>query len=664
MATPPSGRPIAQVPSAAQEAALDRADRRSPRLRQTIAAAVAKAAAAYDDKADANQSEVVQRADFVWIDDALPPGASPQGDGPWDFVARPDHPVASGQLGPAEHGARTQAAVLRQRGAASSRSARATRFSPTFTSTPRILPRRSCSSGTLAGGWTHRAYWGQNVIDWGKDGTPERLRSGRLARIGQMGAAGGDGEETGAGAGHDDRRLGVHSARRNGLLGSGRHRDLDTPGGPAVRLIDSLDPGPSRRRRRRACPTDSRRSSGSNDPSGPTLRRKSYSLTSSSRRIPVPDPYFDPLHTELAKAEQERNQIDGQIPTTLVFRERSGEPRPAFMLNRGEYDQRRDKVGRATPAFLPPLLPGAPLNRLGLAQWLVAPNHPLTARVAVNRFWLQVFGTGLVKTAEDFGSQGEPPSHPELLDWLAVQFREDGWDVKRFMKRLVMSATYRQSSHVTPETLAKDPANRLLARGPRFRLDAETAPRPGVFRRRAARSSRWAGRASSRRNRAGLWEAVGYTDSNTAHFTADNGAEKVHRRSLYTFWKRTSPPPQMTTFDAPSREACLVRRERTNTPLQALLLLNEPQFVEAARALAERTLREAGPTTEERLAYMFRLATSRRPTPKELAELNTAFQDFDGSLRQAVRRGQGADHDRARPSPTRDATPPSWPPGR
>ena len=182
---------------------------------------------------------------------------------------------------------------------------------------------------------------------------------------------------------------------------------------------------------------------------------------------------FDPLRTELAKAEQERKRIDSQIPTTLVFRERNGEPKPAFLLNRGEYDQRRDKVSRAMPAFLPPPPPGAPLNRLGLAQWLVAPNHPLTARVAVNRFWLQIFGTGLVKTAEDFGSQGDPPSHPELLDWLAVQFREDGWDVKRFMKRLVMSATYRQSSRITPESLAKDPANRLLSRGPRFRLDAE-----------------------------------------------------------------------------------------------------------------------------------------------------------------------------------------------
>jgi hypothetical protein len=249
------------------------------------------------------------------------------------------------------------------------------------------------------------------------------------------------------------------------------------------------------------------------------------------------------------------------------------------------------------------------------------------ARVAVNRFWIQVFGTGIVKTAEDFGSQGEPPSHPELLDWLAVQFREDGWDVKRFMKRLVMSAAYRQSSHVTPEGLVKDPTNRLLARGPRFRLDAETV-RDQAFYLGGILVERVGGPSVKPPQPAGLWEAVGYTDSNTAHFTADTGAEKIHRRSLYTFWKRTSPPPQMTTLDAPSREACLVRRERTNTPLQALLLLNEPQFMEASRAIAERTLREAGPTTDDRLVYMFRLAAARRPDAKDLSELTAALQDF------------------------------------
>ncbi len=279
------------------------------------------------------------------------------------------------------------------------------------------------------------------------------------------------------------------------------------------------------------------------------------------------------------------------------------------------------------PAFLPPLLHGAPVNRLGMAQWLIAPNHPLTARVAVNRFWLQVFGTGLVKTAEDFGAQGEPPSHPELLDWLAVTFREEGWDVKRLMKQLVMSAAYRQSSRVTPAALAKDPGNRLISRGPRFRLDAEMLRDQALFAS-GLLVERIGGASVKPPQPSGLWEAVAYTDSNTAHFKADSGAEKVHRRSMYTFWKRTSAPPQMTTFDAPSRESCQVRRERTNTPLQALLLLNEPQFIEAARALAERTLREGGSTAEDRLTYMHRVVLSRPPEAKDLAELTATLNDL------------------------------------
>jgi hypothetical protein len=324
--------------------------------------------------------------------------------------------------------------------------------------------------------------------------------------------------------------------------------------------------------------------------------------------------------------EKERIQLDKQIPTTLVFRERK-EPRPAYMLKRGEYDQRGDPVSRATPPFLSPLPDGSPRNRLGLAQWLIDPGHPLTARVAVNRLWQQVFGTGLVKTQEDFGSQGEPPSHPELLDWLAVQFVADGWDVKHFMKRLVMSATYRQSAKITPDRLAKDPANRLLARGPRYRLDAEMLRDQALFVS-GLMVERLGGPGVRPPQPGGLWEAVGYLTSNTRNFTADTGHEKVHRRSLYTFWKRTAPPPQMGTFDAPSREACRVRRERTNTPLQALLLLNETQYVACARVLAERTLRQGGTSPEDRIRYLFRQVTLRSPDAGELAEVLAAYQHF------------------------------------
>jgi hypothetical protein len=341
---------------------------------------------------------------------------------------------------------------------------------------------------------------------------------------------------------------------------------------------------------------------------------------------------IEPLQTKLEQVERHRKSVEEQFPTTLVFREKAGTPKPAFLLKRGEYDQKGAQVERGVPAFLPPLPPGAAVNRLGLAEWLIAPNHPLTARVAVNRFWLQLFGTGIVKTAEDFGAQGEPPSHPELLDWLAVTFREDGWDVKRLMKRFVMSAAYRQSSRVSDLALAKDPANRLLARGPRFRIDAETLRDQALFAS-GLLVERVGGESVKPPQPFGLWEAVAYTDSNTAHFKADQGSEKVHRRSLYTFWKRTSPPPQMTTFDAPSRESCQVRRERTNTPLQALLLLNEPQFVEAARGLAERTLREGGTAVDDRLKFMSRLVTARTPNDKEIAELRSALTDLTAHYR-------------------------------
>lgn len=335
-------------------------------------------------------------------------------------------------------------------------------------------------------------------------------------------------------------------------------------------------------------------------------------------------PTFTSLQADLEKAIKARDQLDGQIPTTLVFRERS-DPRPSYILKRGEYDKRQDKVGRAVPAFLPPMPKDLPLNRLGFAQWLTAPNHPLTGRVAVNRFWQQIFGTGIVKTSEDFGNQGEPPSHPELLDWLTTQFVADGWNVKETLKRIVTSATYRQASRLTKDRLARDPDNRLLSRGARHRLDAEIV-RDQALAVSGLLVDKIGGPGVKPPQPAGLWEAVAYPSSNTARFTADTEHEKVHRRSLYTFLKRTAPPPQMAALDAPNRESCLVRRERTNTPLQALLLMNETQFIEAARHMAERALKQGG-TAEDRVRFLFRLATARTPEASEMHELLAVYKD-------------------------------------
>jgi hypothetical protein len=276
------------------------------------------------------------------------------------------------------------------------------------------------------------------------------------------------------------------------------------------------------------------------------------------------------------------------------------------------------------PAALPPLPKDAPLNRLGLAQWLVDPEHPLTARVAVNRFWQQYFGQGIVKTSEDFGSQGSWPTHPELLDWLATEFIRSGWNVKEMQKLIVMSGAYRQSSKASPPLLARDPGNELLARGPRFRLDAEMV-RDGALFVAGLLVEKQGGRGVRPYQPEGIWEAVAFQGSNTQNFKPDQG-DGLYRRSLYTFWKRTAPPPALTTFDAPSRETCTVRRARTNTPLQALVLLNDKQFVEAARRLAERMMTEGGAGLEERAAHGFRLATGRPPHETEAAVLKRVFE--------------------------------------
>jgi mono/diheme cytochrome c family protein len=327
----------------------------------------------------------------------------------------------------------------------------------------------------------------------------------------------------------------------------------------------------------------------------------------------------------LASIATQRTNLEQQIPQTLVFKEMPT-PTQAYILKRGEYDQRGEPVGRETPGFLPGLPAKGPKDRLALARWMLAEQNPLTARVAVNRLWQQVFGAGLVRTSEDLGTQGEKSSHPELLDWLAVDFRDNGWDVRRTMRLLVTSATYRQSSKLTPDKLAKDPTNRLLSRGVRYRLDAE-AIRDQALAASGLLVERIGGPSVKPPQPDGLWKAVSYVGSNTSRFTADKGHEKVHRRSLYTFWKRTSPPPQMSTFDAPSRESCTPRRERTNTPMQALLLLNDPQYVECSRVLGERAMRE-GKSDDDRIAWIFRRVTGRAADAKERAELLSALRDL------------------------------------
>ncbi len=340
-----------------------------------------------------------------------------------------------------------------------------------------------------------------------------------------------------------------------------------------------------------------------------------------------------------AESAQQLKQLQAAPSTTMVMQEQSPR-RETFVLMRGQYDQHGEKVAPGVPSSLPPLAKEQSDNRLGLARWLVSAEHPLTARVAVNRYWRQYFGTGLVKTVGDFGVQGEWPSHPDLLDWLAVEFISSGWNIKHLQRLIVTSASYRQTSKVNPKTAAQratDPENRWLSRGPRFRLDAESV-RDNALSIGGLLVDRRGGKSVKPYQPSGLWKAVSY-DGNLSYLQ-DHG-DALYRRSLYTYWKRQSPPPSMLVFDAPTRETCTVRRPRTNTPLQALALMNGTAYVEAARALAQRMMTEpdASASATTRIQFAFRLATAREAAAGEEKVLLELFEqqleDFQRNKRAA-----------------------------
>ncbi len=321
---------------------------------------------------------------------------------------------------------------------------------------------------------------------------------------------------------------------------------------------------------------------------------------------------------EETKAARDKVEKDG--PRTMVMRDRA-QPRDTFILVKGAYDKYADKVTQGTPAFLPPLPPDAPPNRLALAQWLVSPQQPLTPRVTVNRAWQIFFGRGLVKTTEDFGVQGEKPTHPELLDWLACEFVESGWDMKHLHRLIVTSATYRQSSVVPSGMAERDPENKLLARGPRFRLPS------WMLRDQALAISgllveKVGGPPVKVYQPTGVWEDATF---GKIKYAQDHG-EALYRRSLYIFWRRIVGPTLF--FDVAARQQCAVKTGRTNTPLHALVTLNDVTYVEAARVLAERTLKQGGMTDPERLKFGFRLCTSRAPTEKEAGILSSSLARF------------------------------------
>ncbi len=499
-------------------------------------------------------------------------------------------------------------------------------------------------------GWQHRAVWGDyEAISWGAAGTTERVHMGALPATGQWIRLEVPVEKVGLASG--DELKGLALTQFGGSLfwdHVGVSGTVDPTTDPSLSFLawwkslqgkdtaslpaelkDIAKAGPDKQA------TDKESADKQPKDEAARARLRTYYL---QEVCATTKPRFATLLNERKQLRDTRKQIDEEIPSTFIFKDMP-KPRESFVMMRGAYDKPGEAVQPDVLAVLPPLkkaTPDARATRLDLAQWLVSGENPLTSRVAVNRFWQQLFGHGLVKTSYDFGSQGEMPSHPELLDWLARDFEASGWNVKRLMRLMVCSETFKQSSRATPEALRLDPENRWLARGPRFRLDGEQIRDNALFVSGLI-NLEMGGKGVKPYQPDNIWEPVGFGGSNTRHYKRDSGPA-LYRRSIYNFIKRTAPPPFMVNFDAPNREQFCTKREKSNTPLQALQLMNDVQHIEAARAMAQRLIQSGGATAEQRLSYAYRLVLARTPEDREMAvllkQLDKAMQHYrsDGEL--------------------------------
>jgi hypothetical protein len=624
---------------------------------------------AYTDPATIQPPPPATQTEDVWLDDEVPQGAK--------IAASPGHPTmfvsaTDGQVHSKEKSLKRTDKGLAQ---------------DVIDSTPPLAipaegklfayvwidpqdPPKTLMLQYFKGGWNHRAVWGDyDAINWGTKGNISRMLIGPLPEAGKwvklefeaakLGFNPGD-AVTGfaltqfGGTVYWDK---VGIAGRSDPAADPRHSLLawwkqakgkDTPNVPAD-LNTILKAGPPEK-----------------SVADQEAKLRTYYVQNVCLDT---QPQFAKPLAELAAIKGERDTIDQSIPSTFIFKDLE-KPRDSFIMLRGQYNKPGDKVEPNVPAALPPLAKNDSAqraNRLDLGRWLVSPENPLTARVTVNRFWQQFFGTGLVKTSFDFGVQGEPPSHAELLDWLAAEFagqetgdrrqetgaaatphsafRTPHWDIKRLTRLLLSSAAFRQSSRVTPELLKLDPENRLYARGPRIRLDAEQVRDNALFV-----SGLMVGQIGGKGVRPyqppNIWEPVGFVGSNTRNYVQDHGAA-LYRRSLYVFFKRTAPPPFMANFDAPNRESFCTRRERSNTPLQALQTLNDVQHFEAARALGQRMMLEGGSSPAERITFAYRAVLSRPPDADELAVVQETFDKHlaryranPDAAKQAIRAGE------------------------
>ena len=616
-------RPSIRVPSPEQTAEMASYRKQLAELEANVQI---KLAAVRVEPQSAPVALLSEPREYIWVDDAIPVGSTASGQEKaesWHWVNSPQ-PVLQGQKA-----AERTASGLGQHIFTDARQPLLIGVGDKLVAHVFLDPANPPKQVMLQfndGTWEHRAYWGANKIDWGADNSPSRLAMGPLPEAGRWVRLEVDAAAVGLATG----------TVVNGwaCTQQGGHMFWDklgivtrSPQGSSLYENQDTWELAERATTKSAAPSEvhaavklepAKRNESQNQAIRDYFSRYFYTKT---RAI------FDPLNAEAEKLKKARAELESKSPLTMVMEEMP-QPRETFVLTRGDFRAKGDKVAPGVPASLPPLPAGAPANRLGLAKWLVDPANPLVSRVTVNRFWQQYFGIGLVKTSEDFGSQGEWPSHPDLLDWLSSQFVDSGWDMKALQKLIVMSATYRQSAHVDPEVLKHDPYNRLLARGPRFRLDAEMI-RDNALAVSGLLDPRLGGPSVSPYQPAGLWEEVGFGPAFSAQSYVQSHGIDLYRRGIYTYWKRALPYPPLVTFDAPNREVCTDSRARTNTPLQALVLLNDPSYVEAARVLAQRILAEGGPTTAERIAFAFKLCTARAPKPEEASVLS---QIFDAQL--------------------------------
>jgi len=600
-----------------------------------IADVLSRALAEGTPASDATSSESSspgEPRDVYWIDDDAPAGArqvGERGDAAWGWVSSLGHPARSGSR-----------SLVRSAPDLSQIYAEGAPIPLVLHGGDRLvahvwlaedaLPREiMLQIHTVRAGWEHRAYWGENLIAFGADGTAARRAMGPLPVPGAWARLEIAPDQIGLRPGDE---IDGWAFTQHGGTVRWDAAGVVTRHAPDTRWEESLDEWIRVVRERGGgnLPADVRAAALEGEPS--PARRELLARHYLRHFHRGTREQIRPLVESIGALRAEEMAIAAQLPRVPVMAELPpAERRVTRLMERGSFLSPAEEVTPGVPEVLHPFPAGAPLDRLGLARWLVSEDNPLTARVTVNRLWERFFGRGIVETLEDFGIQGAPPTHPELLDWLALRFIERGWSVKDLCRFIVTSAAYRQTSDASADALERDPSNTLLARGPRFRLEAEMI-RDQALAVAGLLSDEMFGPPAFPPQPEGLWMVVYSGDS----WTTSEGDDR-YRRGLYTFWRRTSPYPSMVTFDAPSREVCTPRRIPTNTPLQALVTLNDPVYFEAAQALARRMIAEGGPIASERAAHGFRLCLAREPRPEEVDVVLALVADEHARYRDSPR---------------------------